>query len=303
MKKRCTARTKKNIEIWGSHFSKNSFGVQCTNVVTNTDTNTCKCHTNLPFGTYLNVILPENFIIDLDENTYKFLKENKLSTIDFKLSQKTTIKYLIDTLEDRGYPLPSYLKSKGIEHQQYILNRLNSKNLKNDVDKLEFDKIYNRIMNGIIYQPQIIDYIISNTLTSLKKNVPIQPRATKKNSEHYLQQQEWWSKQHKVEITDYDTHQQSIFALKHVDDGSAVLLTKSKVTIGKSLHWKDEAIPEEFKNNSDIIVCPFAKYYLSHIQLFGDMKSFHNLPKSDYFEYHYEAKFNILQKTNEIRFM
>ena len=322
MKKRCTARTKKNLEIWGSHLSNHSFGVQCTRAITDTNTNTCKCHKKLQYGTYLNIVLPANFIIDLDDSTYKFLKKNNLSILEYKSSNKTILQYLIDTLKTHEFPLPSYLKSDGIEHQQYILNRLNSTDLHEDINISEFDKIYNCIMRDIIYQPQIIDYIITNTISSLNNsglkeneneteneteknnNTDIIPENEKKVSENYLQQQQWWLKQHKVEITDYDTKQKCIFALEHNEnDGSAVLLTKAKVKIGKSLPWKDASIPGEFKNNNDTIVCPYGKYYLSQIQLFGEMKHFHNLPKSDYFEYQYESKFNILQKTHEIKFM
>ena len=81
------------------------------------------------------------------------------------------------------------------------------------------------------------------------------------------------------------------------------ILTKTKVIVGISQHWKDNSIPDEFKNGNDVIICPYSKYYLSHIKLFPEKKYFHNLPKSEYFEYQYIPKYNILRKTHELSFI
>lgn len=311
--RRCIARTRKEKSIWKTGFSNHSFGVQCRRPASQ-GKNTCSCHTNLPFGIYQHIELPSNFVIDLDDSTYEFLQKHHLNKEEYKNSGKTIIAYLKDFIIQNKGNVPDYLLSDNIEHQEYVLGMINNRTIPKDISRTQFDKIYNSIMRDILYQPKILNWIVQTSLSYIandneapkrqeKVADPETSNEKKKVSDHYIHQQEWWAKQHKIQITDYDTKKRAVFAIDHQSDGDAVILTKAKVKVGKCSYWKDNRIPDEFKNGNEVVICPFGKYYLSHIQLFAEMKHFHNLPKAEYFEYEYDAMYNILRKTHELVFL
>jgi len=316
IKTRCCARTQKNKTIWGSVFSKYCFGVQCSRKAQD-NKKFCKTHEgNLPYGTYLNISKPDNIVIDIDDTIYEFLRKHNLSPPDFENSGQSIIQYLLQFLRSNGVPIPSYLSSYDLEHQQLILEKLKQTEVET-IHLEDFQKVYHTLIQNIIFQPKIIDYIVKNSVETFaiekikREFTTLEETKTegsthhipKQLSEKYLQLKKWWETRDKIKITDYDTKQEGTFAIEYTDGGSYKLYTQAKVLVGTCESWKDDNIPDKFKNDSKIILSPKGSYYLPHIKLFHDTRKLHNLPKEEYYEYKYITKFNILQKTYELEYI
>jgi len=309
--KRCHARTKKNKDIWGSQISNHSFGVRCSKQC-DANSQFCGLHKrNCPNGTFSMVEKPDDILLDIDDSLYTFFKSNHLSIDDFRKSPYGIAKYIEQFLKKHDVKIPSILESYDVDHQFLILSELNQQNVPK-IDLESFQKVYHTLVQNILYQPQITEYIvrgIQKTLTidhikeRMEEDVPkISTKKSNELSEQYMHLKRWWDTQTHIRIIDSMTKQNCTFAI--VPDGDkSLIFTQTKVHIGNLLQWRDPSIPCKFKNEYDIIISPECKVYLPHIRLFADKKRFHSLPKSDYFEYKYVPKYDILQRTYEVEFL
>ena len=296
MSKRCWGRTKKNKTIWKTHFSHYSFGTRCTRPCLK-NKKLCKIHSNNnTYGIYDSIKKPENIVLDIDDDMYNYLKTNNMYPVQFQKAN-LSIEEFINMHIESNRP-----KIQNNAHLKYVINAID--NTTDDmfletISKDHFEKEYKNVMEYVKYEPKTLEL----TINTLKKKLLKRNKKIKVLNSEYKEIEKWWDKQYKVQIIDYDTKKNTVLAIEFNDKSIKKLYTKAKVHIGNCEYWTEKLIPSIFKNEYGIIIDPDSFCYLFKFHLFHKMKCHHSLPKSEYYEYAYVKKYNILRKTHEVTFI
>lgn len=316
---RCIARTLKNKDIWGSTISNSGFGVRCTRQIKKG-----KCFCGLhgkkrPYGIFNNVCIPSEIIMDIDDNIYQILKTHKLSPLQYFEGNLDIYEFINNHLQKLQSGL--LISNQEMTLEKFIIENMkknhkykSSKLCLENISKKDFRNVYKSIVENVLLEPSVMNHLVKSSLEELQirkiklildKEETLKIKSNKKGkiSKKFNDLQVWWKTSHKIKITDYETKKTGTFAVEKEGDNKSILYTPTKVLVGYCQYWKCPYVPNTFKNEYGIIISPHGQYYLSHITLLPDRKMFHNLSKTEYFEYRYISEYNILRNTYEVEFL
>ena len=315
---RCIARTLKNKDIWGSTITNSGFGVRCTRKIKVI----CFCglhEKKQPYGIFNNVCIPSEIFMDIDDNVYQVLKQQNLSPLRYFEENTDIYEYVNNHL--RTIQSGLLISNKKMLFEKFIIENI-KKNHKymssplclENVSKTDFRNVYTSIIEDVLLEPSVMNHLVKTSVKELQirqiklildKKETLKEKTVKKGkiSKKFNDLQVWWKKSHKIKITDYETKKSGTFAVEEECENKSILYTPTKVLVGYCQYWKSSYVPNNFKNEYGIIISPQGQYYLSHITLLPDRKMFHNLSKTEYFEYKYISEYNILRNTYEIEFL